>query len=202
MSGNVGVTGSTADILRSLTALQSLIDNSIADVRQSRDTQHPEIFAAAKFAEEIAAAATLHATSHGLTLKVIAVDDGARILGDNRNLAAAINNLLQNAYKFTRDGSTVTFRTTASVDRICIEVQDECGGLPAGASAELFHPFEQRDSNRTGLGLGLAYSQWAIVANGGRLHVRDLPSSGCVLTVDLPRYVHKSNEVALANVST
>ena len=73
------------------------------------------------------------------------------------------------------------------MDRVLIEVQDECGGLPEGQSAELFHPFEQRGSDRTGLGLGLAYSQWAIVANGGRIYVRNLPASGCVFIADLPR---------------
>ena len=199
LSGSVGTTGSTADVLRrSLTALQSLIDTSIADVRQSHDTQHPEVLSVATFVAEIAAAATLHATNHNARLRVIAVDDGEQILGDKKHLAAAISNLLHNAFKFTRDGSTVKLRATCNAERVLIEVQDECGGLPAGTSAELFHPFEQRGSDKTGLGLGLAYSQWAVVANAGRLYVRDLPGSGCVFIVDLPRYRPKSSDGARA----
>ncbi len=195
LSGNVGLKGSTAGVLRrSLTGLQALIDESVADVRHAHISQHPTVFSLAKFIKEVAASAALDAVSHGVTLKVVSAGDDAEILGDRQHLAAAVNNLLQNAMKFTRRGSQVTLTTATSNDRIRVEVQDECGGLPEGKSAELFHPFEQRGSDRSGLGLGLAYSQWAVVANGGRLYVRDLPGSGCVFIVDLPRHPRQSAE--------
>ena len=47
--------------------------------------------------------------------------------------------------------------------------------------------FEQRGTDRTGLGLGLSLSRRGVEANGGALSVRDLPGTGCVFTVDLPR---------------
>ncbi len=189
LTGNVALKGSTAGVLRrSLAGLQSLIDETIAEVRQAHTSQHLKVFSLSKFIEEVAASATLDAVSHGVTLKVISAGEDAEILGDQQHLAAAVNNLLQNAMKFTRRGSEITLTTATSIDRIGVEVQDECGGLPEGKSAELFHPFEQRGSNRSGLGLGLAYSQWAVVANGGRLYVRNLPGSGCVFIVDLPRH--------------
>jgi hypothetical protein len=60
LKGNVGLAGSTAAVLRrSLVALQSLVDQSIADVRLTRGTQHPQVLSVSKFAGEIAAAATL-----------------------------------------------------------------------------------------------------------------------------------------------
>lgn len=193
--------GSTAGVIsRSLIELHSLVDKSIADVRMTSGIQHPEAFSVSTFIEEQALAATLLAESRGVTLKVNCHNDDAEVLGDRQNLAAAIRNLLQNAIKFTRPGSTVTLRSTASGDRILIEVQDECGGLPDGKSAELFHPFEQRGSDRTGLGLGLAYSQWAVVANGGRIYVRNLPGTGCVFVADLPR--HPSQVVATNSPSS
>ena len=52
---------------------------------------------------------------------------------------------------------------------------------------ELFPSFEQRGADRTGLGIGLAFSRWGAEANGGRLYARNLPGTGCVFTVDLPR---------------
>jgi signal transduction histidine kinase len=51
----------------------------------------------------------------------------------------------------------------------------------------LFRPFEQRSADRTGLGLGLAFSRWGTEANGGRIYARNHPGRGCVFTVDLPR---------------
>ena len=69
-----------------------------------------------------------------------------------------------------------------------IEVHDECGGLPGeGEGKELVPSFEQRGADRTGLGIGLAFSRWGAEANGGRLYARNLPGTGCVFTVDLPR---------------
>jgi signal transduction histidine kinase len=193
LKGNVGLAGSTAAVLRrSLGALQSLVDESVVDVRLTQGTQHPQVFSVSRFIGEVAAAAALRAASHNVTLRVVSAKQDAEVLGDSQHLAAALNNLLQNAFKFTRQGSTVTLKVTTPRDRILMEVQDECGGLAEGQSAELFHPFEQRGSDRTGLGLGLAYSQWAVVANGGRIYVRNLPGHGCVFIADLPQYIHPS----------
>ena len=94
---------------------------------------------------------------------------------------------MQNALKFTRPGGQVTLKTYAEAHRVFIDVEDECGGLPPGTAERLFLPFEQGGADRSGLGLGLAISRRAVEANGGQLHVRDLPGTGCVFTIELPR---------------
>ena len=115
------------------------------------------------------------------------VEEAVTIEGDRQVLAAVAGNLLQNAFKFTRPRTTVTLRVVASAERVLIEIQDECGGLPSGNVNELFRPFEQRGTNRTGVGLGLAFSRWGVEANNGRIYARNLPDKGCVFTIDLPR---------------
>ena len=114
------------------------------------------------------------------------VEDGVAIEADRQVLSSVIENLLQNAFKFTRPRTVVTLRVAASADRVLIEIEDECGGLP-GKTADLFRPFDQRGVDRSGLGLGLAYSRWAVEANRGRIYARTVPGNGCVFTVDLPR---------------
>ena len=84
------------------------------------------------FIEELAAAATLEATNQDLTLTVMPVEDGVVIDADRRVLAAVVGNLLKNAFKFTGPRTTVTLRVGASVERVLIEILDECGGLPDG----------------------------------------------------------------------
>ena len=111
----------------------------------------------------------------------------AHIDGDRPVLAAVVMNLLQNAFKFTRPGSNVTLRASATADRVLIDVEDECGGLPTVTTDDLFRPFEQRSADRTGLGLGLAICRWGTEVNDGRISTRNLPGQGCVFTVDLPR---------------
>jgi len=65
---------------------------------------------------------------------------------------------------------------------------DHCGGLPPGAIEKIFLPFTQNGEDRSGLGLGLAICRRSVEANNGTLQVRDIPGSGCVFTIELPRH--------------
>jgi len=187
-SGNVGVAGSTGTVLHgSLVGARDLIARSLAEVRLTQGMLNHEPFLVAGFIAEIAAAATLVANARGLTLVVIPVEEGVAIMADRQVLAAVVMNVLQNAFKFTRPRTTVTLRVGASAERVLFEVHDECGGLAGRDTSDLFRPFEQRSANRTGLGLGLAFSRWGAEANHGRIYARNLPDVGCVFTVDLPR---------------
>jgi signal transduction histidine kinase len=187
-SGNVGAAGSTGTVLQgSLEGARDLIARSLAEVRLTQGGLNRQAFSVSGFIAELAAAATLGANARGLTLTVMPVEDGVVIKADRQVLAAVVMNVLQNAFKFTRPRTTVTLRVGASAERVLFEVQDECGGLSAEDTCDLFRPFEQRSANRTGLGLGLAFSRWGAEANHGRIYARNLPDVGCIFTVDLPR---------------
>lgn len=186
--GNVGVGGSTATVLhRSLMGTRDLIARSLAEIRLTEGIQHRERFLVSDFIGELAPAATLSADARHITLSLSAVEDGLAIEADRQVLRAVVMNVLQNAFKFTKRGTTVTLRVGASPERVLIEIEDRCGGLPGGSVKELFHPFEQRGADRSGLGLGLAFSRWAVEASHGRIYARNLPDVGCVFTIDLPR---------------
>lgn len=187
-TGKVGVAGSTGTVLhRSLIGLTTLMNRSVGEVRLTEGVQNPEKFLVSGFIDELAPAAILEANARDVRLIVPPVDDGLVIEADRQILGLVVGNVLQNAFKFTRPRTNVTLRVGASAERVLIEVEDECGGLPHGNVDDLFRPFEQRSSDRTGLGLGLAFSQWGVEANNGRIYARDLPEKGCVFTVDLPR---------------
>jgi signal transduction histidine kinase len=187
-SGNVGVGGSTGAVLhRNLLGARDLVVRSLDEVRTRQGVQNREQLLVSTLIEELVPAATLAAQTQGIALTVMPVEGDLTIEADRQVLAAVLTNVLQNAFKFTRAGSNVTLRVGASSERVLIEVQDECGGLPAGEVDELFRPFEQRSADRTGVGLGLAFSRWGVEANGGRIHARNLAGVGCVFTVDLPR---------------
>jgi hypothetical protein len=187
-TGNVGVAGSTGTVLhRSLVGARTLISRSLAEVRLTQGVQTREQFLISEFIEELAPPATLEANARGIGLSVAPVEDGVAIEADRQVLAAVVMNLLQNAFKFTRPRTTVSLRVGAGAERVLIEIQDECGGLPRGSAHELFRPFEQRGADRSGLGLGLAFSRWGVEANSGRIYARNLPDTGCVFIVDLPR---------------
>jgi signal transduction histidine kinase len=187
-TGNVGVAGSTGTVLhRSLLGLRALIGRSLAEVRLTQGIHSHETIRLFELVDEVVAAAGLHAETLGLRLAVLPVDQDIAIQGDRQVLGAVVGNLLQNAFKFTRPQTTVTLRVRASAERALIEIEDECGGLPGANHDDLFRPFEQRSQDRTGLGLGLAFSRWGVEASHGRIYARNLPDRGCVFTVDLPR---------------
>jgi signal transduction histidine kinase len=52
----------------------------------------------------------------------------------------------------------------------------------------MFKPFTQGGFDRSGLGLGLSIARRTVEAEGGSLTVRDVPGTGCVFTLSLPRH--------------
>jgi signal transduction histidine kinase len=188
-SGNVGAAGSTGAVLnRTLMGLRDLISQSLEEVRLTNAVKNRKRILVSEFLDEIGAAAALEADALGLKLNVSPVSEELAIEADQQILSAVVGNLVQNAFKFTRPHSTVTLKVRASADRVLIDVQDECGGLPGEvADKDLVAAFEQRGADRSGLGIGLTFSRWGAEANGGRLYARNLPGKGCVFTMDLPR---------------
>lgn len=186
--GRVAPSGSTGQVLtRSLLGLRDLIDRTLSDVRLDAGLVNLEMISVAEMVEEIEVGANLQAQEYDLTFTVTSVDRTVTIQGDRQVISAAIANLLQNAFKFTRKRSTVSLTVHATVERVLFAVEDECGGLPPGKPEHLFRSFTQRGDDRSGLGLGLSICLKAAEANGGELHVRDLPGNGCIFTLDLPR---------------
>jgi signal transduction histidine kinase len=168
-------------------ASRALIGRSLAEIRLTQGIQNREPIEVSGLIDDITSAARLDAQSRGVQLIVTPLDGDVMVEADRQILMSVVANLVQNALKFTRPRTTVTLSARASGERVLIEVQDFCGGLPSASDDELFRPFEQRGSDRTGLGLGLAFSRWGAEANGGRVYARSLPGTGCVFTVDLPR---------------
>ena len=109
------------------------------------------------------------------------------IEGNRALLLAALMNLLQNAFKFTRDHTQVTLSAYAKADRIAIDVSDHCVGLPPDMVDLVFKPFVQAGHDRSGLGLGLSIARQSVEADGGLLTVRNAPGLGCTFTISLPR---------------
>jgi signal transduction histidine kinase len=197
-TGSVGIGGSTAALLdRSLRRVASLVDSSLAQVRLEVGSRSAQRVSLREVIEEIEVGASMEASARGLTLTVTPVESGVDVKVDGQLLAAAVTNLLQNAFKFTRAHGHVSLRTLPTEGRVRIEIEDECGGLPPGMAEDLFLPFEQQGSDRTGLGLGLSISRNSVQAEGGEIHVRDLPGIGCVFTIDLPRLspAHRRTEL-------
>ena len=176
-TGNVGISGATGAVLdRSLMGMRNLIDRALAEVRLTGGKPiRLESVRLAKFLGEIEVSALLDAVAQGSRFTLTPVDHDIEIVVDVEMLAAAVGNLLQNAFKFTKPRTEVRLRAHIVANRVLIEVEDHCGGLPRGAMETLFSPFVQGGEDRSGLGLGRDICRRSVEANHGVLRVRDVP---------------------------
>ena len=185
--GAGAVNGNTGAVLgRSLTSISKLVDRTLSEVRLAAKTQRHERLSVTALVDDIATTGVLHAEDRQIEFTVAAVDPALTLDGDPQLLASAVMNLLHNAFKNTPAGGAVSLRASAQGERLILEVQDECGGIPAGKT-DLFHAFgDRRGGDRSGLGLGLSIARTAVRAHGGDIHIRNMPGSGCVFVIDLP----------------
>lgn len=186
--GNMTVGGATGTVLkRSLSAMGELIGRALAEIRNTASEQR-QTFSLAAFIKEAEAAAQLVAGAAGCAFEVTPVTPILAIQGNRELLLAALGNLLQNAFKFTHPCTDVALRIRESDQHVLIEVEDHCGGLPQGVAARMFAPFSQHSHDRSGLGLGLSIARQSVEADFGTLTVRDVPGTGCIFTICLPRH--------------
>lgn len=186
-SGSVGADGNTSEsVQRSLQRMGSLIDTTLTEVRMRVEpTLEIKDIQLIELVNEVLAIARFVARTRKITLQLHGQYDLV-VLTDRQLTISALSNVIQNALKYTREGTTVRLSAVSRNGRIIMEVEDQCGGLPPGAEAKLFKPFVQQSADHSGMGLGLTISFNAIKRCNGTLSVRDKPGSGCVFTIDLP----------------
>ena len=188
-SGQTGFGGATGAVLdRSLAGMRTIVDRTFADARLVAGLPvNYQLIKIDDFVAELKMAALLEAKSHGCEFAAYVVGLELAVEADRNLLSSAVGNLLQNAFKFTHPGTSVSLTVYAEGDQVLMDVQDHCGGLGHINKEDLFLPFKQMGTHKTGVGLGLSICRRSVEANHGTLSVRDLPGSGCVFTISLPR---------------
>ena len=189
-AGGMPVAGATGAVLkRSLASMSALLVEAAVSVRAAAGVDpSPEYLSVASLIGDAASSAALDASARGCTTVVGPVDPGLWVCAHREPLTAAIVNLLQNGFKFTKPHTDVVLSAQANPARteIWIEVADNCGGLPADFATKMFRPFTQGSEDRTGLGLGLSIARQGVQAQGGTLGVEDVPGTGCIFRISLP----------------
>ena len=95
-------------------------------------------------------------------------------------------NLLENAAKYTPDGSPVFIVAQLRGGEVEIEVADRGPGIPAAERDRIFDKFYRSSSEGGGAGLGLTICRGIVVAHGGRIWVEDQEASGASFRFTLP----------------
>ncbi|RZJ29326.1 MAG: hypothetical protein EON85_07200 [Brevundimonas sp.] len=152
-----------------------LIENLLVAMRLQNDAVvlQPAPFSPDALLRQMAADYRGGATARGLKLRV-ETKAPTRRLGDEGQIARLIEPILDNAVRFTTDG-TITLRTRETNNALIFEIADTGPGVPPEVVADLFTAFTQVDGSSTratdGAGLGLAISHGLTTVMKGRIEV-------------------------------
>jgi two-component system sensor histidine kinase CpxA len=112
------------------------------------------------------------------------------VSGSEELIRSAVENVVRNSVRFTREGTSVDVSIRREGDRAVIRVRDLGPGVPETMLSEIFLPFRRvqtiHGSRNEGSGLGLAIAQRAVVANGGKIGVMNAADGGLIVDIEFP----------------
>ena len=109
---------------------------------------------------------------------------------DKERIKQVLINIINNAIKFSANGSAIHILTKRKDEDIVFEIQDFGRGIPRNELKKVFDIFYQVDSGEDrkygGVGLGLAISRGIILAHGGKIWVKSKMNEGSTFSFTLP----------------
>ena len=122
---------------------------------------------------------------------VLNCSGGALIIGSDTLLYRLVFNLVENAIRYSRPGSTVNVSICDNDSHVFLRVEDQGPGIPKQYRESIFQPFFRLDKSRSraygGAGLGLALV-WEIAAlHGGTVEVEASSENGTTMLTTLPK---------------
>lgn len=176
---------------------QDLLDVSKAD--DGRLSNNPKVVDLVVLTHSIAQGLQQKAASKGLRLIYKPAPSGTRLRQlapvyfvnlDNDHIREIVNNLIENAIKYTMTGEVVV-DITGDDDKVTLSVKDSGIGIAADDITHLFQKFYRIDNKDTreigGTGLGLYICRRLAEMMGGRIWAESLRGKGSTFFVELPR---------------
>ena len=106
---------------------------------------------------------------------------------DDLLIRQLLMNLLDNATKFSPEGTPVSLSVRQQEESLIVEVADRGPGLPPGEEHQIFDKFYRGTGTvRSGSGIGLAICRGVVELHGGRITAENRPGGGAVFQFSLP----------------
>jgi len=141
-----------------------------------------------KLIEQTVADADFEAKGKNKSVKV-AESEECKIFGSETLLRSAVENVLRNAVRYTKEATAVEVSFIKSGGNVLITVKDYGAGVADAELEKLFRPFYRVGEDRTrrtgGIGLGLAIAERAVHAHGGTIGAKNA-ADGFVVEINLP----------------
>jgi two-component system, OmpR family, sensor histidine kinase KdpD len=131
----------------------------------------------------------LRARTAGHPVRVNIPPDLPPVPLDYVEIDQVVTNLLENAAKYTAEGTEIDVDITRNEDEVQVAISDRGKGIPPGALPRLFEPFYRVDGpgpRPQGTGVGLTVAKGLVEAHGGRIWAENRPDGGARFTFTLP----------------
>ncbi len=178
------------DIYNDSVWLTNLVENLLSVTRL--EDGNMKLNKSAELIDEIISEALNHINKRSVEHKITVCesDDIMLVDVDARLIVQVIINIVDNAIKYTPNGSEITISTERKDDMISVSIADNGNGIADDIKDKVFDMFytganKIADSRRS-LGLGLALCKTIISAHGGEIAVSDNSPHGAVFTFTLP----------------
>jgi two-component system, OmpR family, phosphate regulon sensor histidine kinase PhoR len=136
------------------------------------------------------ARAEARAVAKGLELQGVPPSESITVQGDEEALAEILDNVVDNAVKYTPPGGRITVRWRAEESVAVLEIEDTGIGIPEKDVPRIFERFYRVDKARSrelgGTGLGLSIVKHLVHALGGSVSVTSELGTGSVFAIRLP----------------
>jgi signal transduction histidine kinase len=160
----------------------------------------------ARLVDEATAMVAADARDREIRVESFVAKDLPAILGDVDGLRSAVQNILGNAIKYSRNGSVVEVRVEATRDRVEIVVADRGLGIDEDDVPHIFDPFfrgrHARDAQIRGTGVGLSVVRHVVDAHQGDVQVSSRLGEGTTVTLMLRAVPTSEPIVAEARATT
>jgi two-component system sensor histidine kinase KdpD len=177
-----------SDIEHEARRLSRIVGNLLDLSRMESGTLHPERswYDLAALIDDVVGRLRPLTQRHAVEVRV--PEDLPPISLDYVEIDQVLSNLIENAARHTRPGTSIVVSATVGDGEAIVEVSDDGPGVPDDALDRVFEPFFRGPSGATprGTGLGLAVARGLVEAHGGRISVRNRPEGGAVFRFTLP----------------
>jgi signal transduction histidine kinase len=182
-----------AEISRDLAELERLVDDVLDAVRLEKpgSTEFVLRVEAVSVGELFEAAVARFKRTSPRRALVSHAPASLQVESDSALLLRVIDNVLENARRYSDETSVIQLRAATSSTGVTIEVEDQGIGIEPGDLPRVFTPFFRGDRSRTratgGVGLGLSICQRIVTAHGGRIDVKSTVDVGTTVVIALPQ---------------
>jgi len=179
-------------VLKGAGKLQAVIDQmtNLSYLNATTGDLVKEEFVLQKVLQEVCQEWQSLAETKSLTLRAKLPQAPIYINGDVKRITLAMNNLLNNAVKFTPEGGHIEGAIAMHTGRVSVSVSDTGIGIPQGELTRIFDGFYQVEDHlvrhHEGLGLGLAIAKEVVTLHGGRIWAESIEGRGSRLIFTLP----------------